>query len=414
MFESALRVGYLVNLYPAVSHTFIGREIRALEGMGVRVYRYALRPGAKTFVDRDDAVEQKLTKFVVASGALNLLSASLQCLIAHPGAFLRAAKAAFQIGWRSDRGIALYLIYLLEACVVARWARHDRVQHLHAHFGTNSAAIAMLVKLLSGIPYSFTAHGAEVFDNAAILHLDAKVALSEFAVCVSQFGRSHLMRWSNPDQWWKIQLIHCGVDEKFLAVTPPAIVNTTKLTCVGRLDVEKAQLVLVAAMRRLRDEGVKVEVSLLGDGPLRPRIEQAIAAAELQDVVKLLGWASGDQVRLEIDSSCALVLPSFAENLPVVFMEAMALGRPVVSTYVGGIPELVKPGETGWLAPAGDDAALADAIRAIVQTPPERLTAMGAAGRSRVLRDHNSVKEAAKLKDLFVASAKRASEARRR
>jgi glycosyltransferase involved in cell wall biosynthesis len=138
---------------------------------------------------------------------------------------------------------------------------------------------------------------------------------------------------------------------------------------------------------------------------MRQRIEEAIRAAKLEDAVTLLGWASGDRVKQEISNSRALVLPSFAENLPVVIMEAMALGRPVISTYVAGIPELVEPGKTGWLAPAGDEAALALAIRAVVETPTAALAAMGAAGRESVLRRHDSLKEAAKLKDLFEAAA---------
>jgi glycosyltransferase involved in cell wall biosynthesis len=263
----------------------------------------------------------------------------------------------------------------------------------------------MLVKQLSGLPFSFTAHGPEEFEKAQWLHLEAKLEMSEFAVCVSLFGRSQLMRWSRPDLWSKIKLVHCGLDDKFLAATPPPLPQEPRLTCVGRLSIEKAQLVLVGAVRRLRDEGLSVKVTLLGDGPMRRRIEEAIRAAKLEDAVTLLGWASGDRVKQEIANSRALVLPSFAENLPVVIMEAMALGRPVISTYVAGIPELVEPGKTGWLAPAGDETALALAIRAVVETPTAALAAMGAAGRESVLRRHDSLKEAAKLKALFEAAA---------
>jgi glycosyltransferase involved in cell wall biosynthesis len=263
----------------------------------------------------------------------------------------------------------------------------------------------MLVKQLSGLPFSFTAHGPEEFEKAQWLHLQAKLEMSEFAVCVSLFGRSQLMRWSRPDLWPKIKLVHCGLDAKFLAAAPPPLPREPQFTCVGRLSIEKAQLVLVGAVRRLRDEGLSVKVTLLGDGPMRQRIEEAIRAAKLEDSVTLLGWASGDRVKQEISNARALILPSFAENLPVVIMEAMALGRPVISTYVAGIPELVEPGKTGWLAPAGDEAALALAIRAVVETPTAALAAMGAAGRESVLRRHDSLKEAAKLKDLFAAAA---------
>jgi len=403
--NTALRVGYFVNGYPAASHTFIRREIGALERLGVEVVRYALRPGSASFVDPEDVLEKERTNFVVAAGALVFVRCVLHFLFTRPFAFFAALRTSFQIGWRSDRGVALHIAYLAEAAVLASWARRDRVQHLHAHFGTNSTAIAMLVKQLSGLPFSFTAHGLEEFEKAQWLHLQAKLEMSEFAVCVSQFGRSQLMRWSRPDLWPKIQLVHCGLDDKFLAAPPPPLPQEPRLTCVGRLSIEKAQLVLVGAVRRLRDEGLPIKVTLLGDGPMRQRIEEAIRAAKLEDAVTLLGWASGDRVKQEISNSRALVLPSFAENLPVVIMEAMALGRPVISTYVAGIPELVEPGKTGWLAPAGDEAALALAIRAVVETPTAALAAMGAAGRESVLRRHDSLKEAAKLKDLFEAAA---------
>ena len=362
---------------PQVTLSSVGKS-RALERLGVEVVRYALRPGSASFVDPEDVLEKERTNFVVAAGALVFVRCVLHFLFTRPFAFFAALRTSFQIGWRSDRGVALHIAYLAEAAVLASWARRDRVQHLHAHFGTNSTAIAMLVKQLSGLPFSFTAHGPEEFEKAQWLHLQAKLEMSEFAVCVSQFGRSQLMRWSRPDLWPKIQLVHCGLDDKFLAAPPPPLPQEPRLTCVGRLSIEKAQLVLVGAVRRLRDEGLPIKVTLLGDGPMRQRIEEAIRAAKLEDAVTLLGWASGDRVKQEISNSRALVLPSFAENLPVVIMEAMALGRPVISTYVAGIPELVEPGKTGWLAPAGDEAALALAIRAVVETPTAALAAMGA------------------------------------
>ena len=401
--NTALRVGYFVNRYPAGSHTFIRREIRALERLGVEVVRYALRPGSQSFVDPEDVLEKERTNFVVSSGALVFAKSVLHFLFTRPWAFFAALRTSFRVGWRSDRGVALHFAYLAEAAVLASWARRDRIQHLHAHFGTNSTAIAMLARQLSGLPFSFTAHGPEEFEKAQWLHLEAKLEMSEFAVCVSQFGRSQLMRWSRPELWPKIKLVHCGLDDKFLAGPPPPIPQEPRFTCVGRLSVEKAQLVLVAAVRRLRDEGLPVKVTLVGDGPLREPIKDAIGAAGLEDAITLLGWGSGDRVKQAISDARALVLPSFAENLPVVIMEAMALGRPVISTYVAGIPELVEPGKTGWLAPAGDDAALALAIRAAVETPTATLAAMGAAGRDSVLRSHDSLKEAAKLKDLFEA-----------
>ena len=158
------------------------------------------------------------------------------------------------------------------------------------------------------------------------------------------------------------------------------------------------------AAQRLHDLGVPCEIVLVGDGPFRERVENAIRRAGLQNAITVIGWASGERVKAEIMAARALVLPSFSENLPVVIMEAMALGRPVISTYVAGIPELVEPGATGWLAPAGDEIALADAMRGILEAPVGQLANMGAAGRLRVIERHDSAKEAGKLKKLFEES----------
>jgi colanic acid/amylovoran biosynthesis glycosyltransferase len=398
--SNKMRIAYFTNQYPAISHTFIRREIRAMEALGVRVFRYALKPG-QDLVDADDKAELRETRYVLESGVGTLLGSCLVLLLSRPVAFLTAVRETVKMGRRSDRGILRHLIYVAEAAVLARWCERDAVQHVHAHFGTNAAAIAMLAWRLSGIPYSFTAHGPEEFEKAAWLSLDMKLRNASFAVCVSSFGRSQLMRWSSIGQWPKIAVVHCGVDKGFLDGPGPTPQASARLLCVGRLTEEKAHLVLIGAARRLYDAGIRCEIVLAGDGHMRPHVEEAIRAAGLQREITISGWISGDRVKAEIAAARALILPSFAENMPVVIMEAMALGRPVISTYVAGIPELIQPGKSGWLVPAGDEVALAEAMREALETPVEQLAAMGAAGRLRIIEQHDTFKEAARLKDLF-------------
>ena len=169
---------------------------------------------------------------------------------------------------------------------------------------------------------------------------------------------------------------------------PPAPA-ARRLVCVGRLCEQKGQLLLVEAARRLAAQGIEFELVLAGDGELRSEIEALIGRYKLQDRVRITGWISGDEVREQILAARALVLPSFAEGLPIVIMEAMALKRPVISTFVAGIPELVHPGEHGWLVPAGDVEALADVMRACLETPVETLVRMGEAAHKRVLERHS-------------------------
>jgi glycosyltransferase involved in cell wall biosynthesis len=149
------------------------------------------------------------------------------------------------------------------------------------------------------------------------------------------------------------------------------------------------------------------EVVMVGDGPMRPAVEAAIRQEKLEKEISITGWVPGERVKAEIAAARILILPSFSENMPVVIMEAMALGRPVISTYIAGIPELVRPGKTGWLVPSGDDAALADAMQEALLAPIERLFEMGAAGRAHIFERHDVVKEARKLRDMFASCVTR-------
>lgn len=395
-----MAVGYFINQYPAISHTFIRREIMALEALGLRVRRYAIRKGPG-LIDSADKGEASLTRYIKDLSPLIALRYIVWTLCRKPLRFVRVVGRAVTMGIGSDRGIIRHLIYAAEAAVLAAWCREDDIEHVHAHFGTNSAAIAMLTALFGDVTYSFTAHGPEEFEKAPGLSLPAKVEGSRFTVCVSSFGRSQLMRICDPHLWKKIELIHCGVSTLLLDAEPVAPPRSPRFVCVGRICAEKAQLLLVAAAHRLKLLGMLCDIVLVGDGPQRSAVEAAIKHAGLQDNIAITGWASGDRVREEITASSALVLPSFSENLPVALMEAMALNRPVISTYVAGIPELVRPGENGWLVPAGDVEALTAAMFDAATSSPERLFAMGASGKRKVAAEHNTALEANKLLDTF-------------
>jgi glycosyltransferase involved in cell wall biosynthesis len=264
----------------------------------------------------------------------------------------------------------------------------------------------MLASRLSRLPYSFTAHGSEEFEKAPLLSLNAKLSEAKFAVCVSSFGRAQLMRWTRPKNWEKISVVHCGLDQVFLNRESIPVPDNKRFVCVGRLDEHKAQIVLIAAARLLKEQNLSCQIILVGDGYWRGEVEKAIEQAGLQDKIVITGWVTGEEVKRHIESSRALVLPSFSENMPVVIMEALALGRPVISTFVAGIPELVHPGKNGWLVPAGDVTALADAMKEALTCPLSILSDMGQYGRDHVTKNHDANTEAAKLKKLFLAHAK--------
>ena len=401
----ALRVAYLINQYPKVSHSFIRREILALERQGVTVLRFAARGWDDDVPDPVDRAERERTRYLLQQGFGPALVATARLALKAPGRLLAALRLALSMSRRSDRSLFHHLAYLAEACLLVGWLAEQGVSHLHAHFGTNPADVAMLARVLGGPPYSFTVHGPEEFDKPEALGLDDKGRRAAFVVAISSFGRSQLYRWLPQAHWLKVQVVHCGLEPAFHEGAAAAGVTAgaapQRLVCVGRLCEQKGQLLLVQALHRVVGRGVAVELVLAGDGEMRAEIEALIERLGLRARVRITGWIGSAQVRDEILTARALVLPSFAEGLPVVIMEAMALRRPVITTFVAGIPELVIDGATGWLVPAGDVGALAVAIEACLAATPDALARMGEAAHRRVLERHDIDREAAKLAALF-------------
>lgn len=396
-----MHVAYVLNTYPQPSHSFIRREIRALEAQGVTVTRLAMRRPDVRLVDPLDKDEEAKTVYVLEAGAASLLLGLLGTALRAPGRFLDGLKLAVGIGRSSRVGVLRHIIYLAEAAYVLRSCTRTDATHIHAHFGTNPTTVAMLTNALGGPGYSFTVHGPEEFDAPLALALPDKITRARFTVGISRFGRSQLCRWAPFTKWDSLKVVHCGIEPEAFSDPQPLPDGPLRLISIGRFNEQKGQLVLVKAMARLKETHPDVHLTLVGDGELRGELEQAIAAHGVEDKITLAGWLAEDQVNAALSASHILVMPSFAEGLPMVIMEAMAAARPVIATYVAGIPELVQDGETGWLVPAGDTEALCAAIAKASDAPPETLSAMGQVGRERVLERHDVSVEAGKLKALF-------------
>jgi len=399
-----MKVCYVINQYPKVSHSFIRREILALEQLGAEVLRIGIRGWRETAVDPDDREEQRRTRYVLAGGAVGLL-VGLIAALRHPARFVGALRQALRLSRGSDRPLVLHLVYLAEACVAARWIRCAGCRRIHAHFGTNSAEVALLAGILTGVPFSFTVHGPEEFDRPAAIGLPEKIRLATQVMAISSFGRSQLYRWTSASDWSRLHVIHCGLDSAFMTPPPPTAPSVDTFVCVGRLCEQKGQVLLLRAMALLRDRGIACRLVLAGDGEMRSLLEDEIGRLDLRDRIRITGWIDGARVREEILAARALVLPSFAEGLPVVLMESLALARPVVTTSIAGIPELVRDGENGWLVPAGDVDALAEAMQSCLAAPDAEILRLGAAGRLRVLARHDVSREASSLLELFKETA---------
>jgi colanic acid/amylovoran biosynthesis glycosyltransferase len=402
---SVVVVAYLINQYPKVSHSFIRREILALEALGARVVRVAARGWADAVVDPADEAERARTRYLLRGGAGGMLVSGIRALVTSPVRVCRAVALAASMSRMSPRPLHVHLIYLLQASRLLELCREEGVTHVHAHFGTNPAEVAMLCAALGGPRYSFTVHGPEEFDMPAGLHLKEKVERAEFVAAISSFGRSQLYRWIAHEQWAKVQEVRCSVDESFTQ-QPPAVPTTSGMVvCVGRLCEQKGQMLLLAAAREMVRRGHDIQLVLAGDGEMRPELERLIASYGLAGRVRITGWVSAAEVRSLLTQARALILPSFAEGLPVVIMEAMALGRPIITTRIAGIPELVREGKEGWLVSAGDCEALVNAWADLLQADPGRLLAMGESARRRVVERHSPSEAARKLIRLFGSAA---------
>ncbi len=220
-------------------------------------------------------------------------------------------------------------------------------------------------------------------------------------VAISHFTRSQLCRWTATADWPRIHVVRCGLDDVFLGTPGVPVPARPRLVSVGRLAEQKGQLLLVEAAHRLRERVPDFELVIVGDGPLRGELERLIDRYGLADRVRITGFLDNRTVRRELQAARALVLPSFAEGLPVVIMEALALGRPVIATYIAGIPELVEPGRNGWLVPAGAVEPLVEAMAEALTADPQDLDRLGHAGAARAATQHDAAAEAGKLAGLL-------------
>jgi len=395
-----MRIGYLMNIYPVTSATFIRREIAAHEAAGVEVVRYAIRRWDEALIDPADRAEQDRTQYLLSGRLPALVGSFFPELVQNPKGVWRAIRAWAQFFWNAKAGFARHVAYLLEAISLKRAAARDGVTHIHAHWSTNTAAVALMSRRLGGPEFSFTAHGPDEFVDWGPASLKFKVSEARFVAAISKFCRTQLALAAGHAAWDKLKIIRCGVGMEQFAVSDAPFDADAPFVCVGRLCPQKAQTLLVAATAEVAKTHPGVRVELIGDGESRGEVEAAIEAHGLQDNVTLLGWQDNAQVRDRLGRARALLLPSFAEGLPVVIMEAFALGRPAISTYIAGIPELVDA-DTGWIIPAGSAPDIAAAMRAALETGPEELRAKGLAGRARVEANHDVAANAASLRALI-------------
>jgi glycosyltransferase involved in cell wall biosynthesis len=398
----AVPLGYLVSQYPTVTHTFILREIRTLRTLGFDVRVVSIRQPDRR-PDRlspEEAEEFRLTFCVLGGGLRPVLRAHLRTLLLRPRAYVATLLYAIRLGGWDLRRAASHACYFAEAVVVGDYLVRAGTGHFHTHFASTPALIA---SRLFRIPFSLTIHGSGEFDDVAAFHMAEKVAQATFVATISKFGSSQTMRASAPRYWGKIHALPLGVDPDDFAPRPqsnPAPAGPFRIVCVGTLAPAKAYPMLIAAIARLVEKGREVELTIVGEGPERQSLEQAIVERRLGGVVRLAGACNHDGVIDFYARTNAFALASFAEGVPVVLMEAMAMRIPCVATWVAGVPELIRDGIDGLLVAPADPEALANALERLMDDPALGAR-LGDSARLRVLESYNLSRNSARLGETF-------------
>jgi glycosyltransferase involved in cell wall biosynthesis len=395
-------IAYLTGDYPKVSHTFILREVQSVRAAGLEVITCSIRkPAEAEFKGREELSARAETFYVLeaARRPLRLLGAHGRAFLRSPGNWLSTLALAFRMRSPGLKALLWQFFYFLEAGVLADHLRARGASHLHNHFGNSSCSVAVLAARLAGIPFSFTEHGPAIYFEVERWALAEKIARARFVIAISHFCRSQLMLFSAPEHWGKIAIVHCGVDVSAYDRAAPGQFGK-RVAFVGRLDPVKGALLLIEAMAEVLKAHPDATLTLAGDGPARAGAEARAAALGIAGSVRFAGFMTQGQVAGLLASSDMLVLPSFAEGLPVVYMEALASRIPVVASRVAGVPELVEDGLTGFTVPPGDVATLTDRMSRLM-ADPEMARAMGEAGRRSVEEGFDIAKEGRWLAEIF-------------
>lgn len=405
----ALRLAYLTTGYPYVSHTFIADEVRALRDLGVEIDTFAIRQTDPEDVHTDRDREALRTTFALRPVRLvRMLRAHLAAI--RRARYLPVLRRALAMWQGSPREGLWQFFYFVQAVLL--WHEMDRrsISHVHAHFANVSSDVAMLATALGGEGWSWslTMHGPTEFADVRHFRLAEKVADARFVACISDFCRSQLMAISDPREWDKLHVVHCGIDtDSFSAGDDPRqdASGPLRVVCVGRLVAVKGQHVLLDAVELLGQRGVPVTLELVGDGPDGPDLRRRVRDGGLDDAVRFAGAVGHDMIGGHLASADVFCLASFAEGVPVVLMEAMGTGLPVVATRIMGIPELVEDDVTGLVVAPGRADLLADALERLGQDAALRAR-LGASGRERVAQEYELRGSARRLEGLFRASLK--------
>jgi glycosyltransferase involved in cell wall biosynthesis len=380
-------IAYLVSRYPELSMIFVLREVLVLRALGFRIDTASINPPDRlpeklTPTEREEAAR---TYCVKCHGVAGAATAHAKTLLLNFAGYWCGVWLAFRLAGLDLGRLFLNLMYFTEGLVVGGWMRRNGHTHLHVHLASQAASVGLFVHTVFGVGYSMTVHGPDEFYDAKGMYLAQKIAAADFLVCISAYTRSQLMKLSPYVHWKKLVVVRLGIDPMLFSPVPHlAASDCFEILCVGRLTPAKGQHLLIDAVDRLTQQGRRVRLRLVGDGPdytsLRARADRL---ADPKSVI-FEGAVNQDRIRSIYAMANVFCLPSFAEGLPVALMEAMSMQIPCVSTRIAGIPELIRDGIDGLLVPASDLDALVDALARLMDDDELR-NRLARGGRARIL-----------------------------
>lgn len=397
------RLAYLVSEYPAISHTFILREVRQLHSLNWDIRTASINPSARDTNElaREEGEELRNTFCVKAVGVTGAMRAHSRVFLQRPIAYIRGLLYALALAGGDPRRTLKAVLYFVEAVIVGHWMQAERLRHLHVHFATPAATVGLLARRVFPIGFSLTVHGPDEFYDAPGYYLSEKIAHADFICCIGYFARSQLMKLSAPVEWRKLKISPLGIDpDIFKPVGLRPNPQPFEILCVGRLVPAKGQHCLLAALARLRASGRQVRLRLVGSGPDQQSLQREVACRGLTDCVTFEGSVNQDRIRDIYANADAFVLASFAEGVPVVLMEAMAMEIPCVATQVCGVPELIRNEIDGLLVAPSDEPALAEAVARLMDDSQLRQR-LGSAARQRILERYNLAHNVGRLAGIF-------------
>lgn len=402
-----MQIAYLMTHYPRVALTFITGEIDAMERMGQPVLPIALNVPEGSDLASPDASERHSKTAYLKASRLRLAISVIGLALTHPIVMISVLVGAVRSARLDLNLIIRRIAHFCYAAETARLCRANSIRHIHAHFGQTPATIAWLASQILNrthkhkTSWSFTIHGFQDFVDDAVARLDLKAASAAFIVCISDYTKSQLCRVTDPQYWDRYHVVRCGID---LGAFPKRSTNpardVARIVSVARLSPEKGHLILLQALKILKDKGVEAELQIIGAGPFEKEIRAEGQRLGLDDWLVYSGELLPTEVARELASADIFCLPSFSEGLPVSVMEAMAIGVPVVSTWISGIPELAINEHTALTVPASNAADLADALAKVVVDKDLRHT-LAVNARAAVEQMHDITRNSNRLLALF-------------